>query len=87
MRSNVQVDISCLLVSCHISGPVVSMWALLFAVLSNWLVHTALSMLSANLLAYNNNRYNEWLIKDEFQFFFSDNTHSYLEVFIINMFN
>ena len=38
-------------VCLQISGPVVSKWALLFAVLSNWLVHTALSSDSANLLA------------------------------------
>ena len=30
-------------VCSQISGPVVSMWALLLAVLSNWLVHTAFS--------------------------------------------
>ena len=39
------------LVCSHISGPVVSMCALRLAVLSNWLVHIALSIPSAYLLA------------------------------------
>ena len=38
----------------QISGPVVSKWARLFAVLSNWLVHTAFSNVSAYSRAYGN---------------------------------
>ena len=45
-----------LLVSCQISGPVVSMWAWRLAVLSNWLVHTAFSRLSAYLPAWQHSK-------------------------------